>query len=210
MTAFDEFTVAGLSRPAQPWTLRIFPQGIHLTPERGGHPPIHLLRSEIATHVQLLNFGLTPRTLVVRKPVKRNFKLDQTAWPALTAWVGRDARLRMALRQRFGLGIWVGAILMLASIPLGGDPAAGIPPKPFDLQAAALGALLIGGTLVSRRRPHPLMFLADSLWFVGIAMMIAIQVLNGRNPLWLMVVASQLLFVWNGVSLYRDFAAARP
>ncbi len=205
-----ELAVAGLSRPTQPWTLSLYPEGLRLTPQQGGHPSIHILRGELATHVQLLDFGVTRRTLVVRKPVKRNFKLDPAAWPQLTDWVGRDARLRMALRQRLGYGVPLGIFVLITSIPLPGDPAAGIDAVPANPLSAVLGVLLIGSAILARRRPHPALFLVDSAWFAVLAASIAVRVAFGASPLWLILVALQLMLVWSGVSLYRDLSTPRP
>ena len=179
-----EFTVAGVSRPAQPWTLRLFPQGLRLTPQREGEPAIHILRSELATYVHLLNFGVTRRTLAIRKPRKYVFKLDPTPWEHLTAWVGRDAHLRMALRQRLGWGVPVGIFMLIISIPLPGDAAAGIEGVPFSPLPAALGVLLIAGAILARRRPHPALFLLDSTWFAVLAGSLVLRVIYGDNPLW--------------------------
>lgn len=203
-----EFVVAGISRPAQPWTLRLFPDGLRLAPQREGVPPIHLLRAEVPTYAQLLDFGVTRRTLAVRKPVKRAFKLDPPAWSALTEWVGRDTRLRMALRQRLGYGVPLGLLVLATSIPLSGDPEAGIPAVPFDPLAATLGTLLVASALLARWRPHPVLFLVDSAWFAALAASIVVRVAFGDNPLWLILVVLQLLLVWSGLSLYRDLRRA--
>ena len=204
-----EITVAGLTRPAQPWTLRLYDQGLRLTPQREGEPPIHILRSELATHVQLVDFGVARRTLAVRKPKKRLFKLDPTAWPQLTAWVGRDTRLRIALRQRLGYGVPLGIFMLLTSIPLPGNPQAGIPASPFNPLSATLGVLLVAGALLARRRPHPALFLLDSAWFSVLAVSLIVRVAFGGNPLWLILAGLQLLLVWSGVSLFRDLKTAQ-
>jgi hypothetical protein len=202
--AARELTVAGVSRPAQPWTLRLFPQGLRLTPQREGEASIHTLRSEIATHVELVNFGVTRHTLVVRKPKRRVFKLDPAAWAELLAWVGHDARLRIALRQRLGYGIPVGILVLISSLPVPGNPEAGIEGFAFNPLFAVLGVLLIAGAILARRRPHPALFLLDSAWFAVLAGTLVWRVIHGGSPLWLILVVLQLLLVWSGVSLFRD------
>lgn len=204
-----ELIVAGLSRPAQPWRLRLFPQGLRLTPDREGEPPIHILRSELATHVDLVNFGVSRRTMAVRKPRKRLFKLDSAGWVHFTAWMGRDARLRIALRQRIGWGVPVGILMVLTSLPVPGNAEAGIDGVPFNAFSATMGLFLIAGAILSRRRPHPALFLLDSAWFAALAGSMAWRVIQGGNPLWLLLAALQLLLVWSGVSLYRDLRDAR-
>lgn len=204
-----ELTVAGLSRPAQPWTLRLFPQGLRLTPQREGEPPIHLLRSELATHVQLVNFGVTRRTLAVRKPAKRNFKLDPQGWTQLMAWLGRDARLRIALRQRLGYGVPIGIMVLISSLPLPANPEAGTQGVAFNPVFAILGVALIVGAILARRRPHPALFLVDSAWFAVVAGTLVWRVIHGSSPLWLILAVMQLLLVWSGVSLFRDLKGAR-
>lgn len=203
-----ELTVAGLSRPAQPWMLRLFAQGLRLTPQREGERAIHLLRSELATHVDLVNFGVTRRTLVVRKP-KRLFKLDPAAWAQLTAWIGRDARLRIALRQRLGFGVPVGIFMLITSLPLPGNAEAGIEGVSFNPLFATLGVFLIAGAILARRRPHPALFLLDSTWFAVLAGTLVWRVIHGGSPLWLILAVLQLLLVWSGVGLFRDLKAAR-
>lgn len=201
--------VAGLSRPAQPWTLRLFPQGLRLTPEREGEPPIHILRSELATHVDLVNFGLTRRTMAARRPKKRLFKLDPAGWAQLTAWIGRDARLRIALRQRLGYGVPIGIMVLISSLPVPGNAEAGIAGVAFNPLFAVLGVVLIAGAILARRRPHPALFLVDSSWFAVLAGTLVWRVIHGGSPLWLILAVIQLLLVWSGVSLFRDLKGAR-
>jgi len=205
-----ELTVAGLSKPAQPWTLRLFAQGLRLTPRREGEPPIHIIRSELATHVDLVNFGVTRRTLVVKKPSKRVFKLDPGAWADLLAWVGRDAWLRIALRQRMGFGVPIGILVLLSSLPVPGNAEAGIEGVAFNPLFAILGVALIAGAMLARRRPHPALFLVDSAWFAVVAGTLVWRVIHGSSPLWLILVVMQLLLVWSGVSLFRDLSAKPP
>lgn len=203
-----ELTVSGLSRPQQPWTLQLFPEGMRLTPQQGGHPSIHILRSELSTHVHLMDFGLARRTLFVRKPVKRNFKLDPATWPTLTAWVGREAHLRMALRHRLGWGVPAGVLMVLTSVPVPGNPEAGVQGVPFNALWAALGALLIAGAIVSRKWPHPVLFLLDSAWFAVIGATFVVRVIQGGSPLWLLLAALQLQLIWSGISLFRALSMA--
>ena len=73
-----------------------------------------------------------------------------------------------------------------------------------------LGVLLIGSAILARRRPHPALFLVDSAWFAVLAASIAVRVAFGASPLWLILVALQLMLVWSGVSLYRDLSTPRP
>lgn len=205
-----EITVAGLSKPAQPWTLRLFAQGLRLTPQREGEAAIHLLRSELATHVDLVNFGVTRRTLVVRKPKKRLFKLDPAAWEQMKDWIGRDARLRIALRQRLGYGVPIGVLVLISSLPVPGNAEAGIEGVAFSPLFATLGVLLIAGAILARRRPHPALFLVDSAWFAVVAGTLVLRVIHGGSPLWLILVVMQVLLVWSGVSLFRDLSAKPP
>ena len=205
-----ELAVAGLSKPAQPWTLRLFAQGLRLTPQSEGEPAIHLLRSELATHVDLVKFGVTRRTLVVKKPRKRHFKLDPEAWARLTAWIGRDARLRIALRQRLGYGVPIGILVLISSLPVPGNAEAGIEGVAFNPVFAILGVALIAGAILARRRPHPALFLVDSAWFAAVAGTLVWRVIHGSSPLWLILVVMQLLLVWSGVSLFRDLSTKPP
>ena len=202
-------TVAGLSRPVQPWSLRLFPEGLRLTPQREGEPPIHILRSELATHVDLVNFGLARHTLAIRKPRKRLFKLDPAGWAQLTEWVGGDARLRIALRQRIGWGVPLGVLMLLTSLPVPGNVDAGIEGVPFNAFSATMGLFLIVGATLSRRRPHPALFLLDSAWFAALGGTFVWRVIQGGSPLWLLLAALQLLLVWSGISLFRDLRDAR-
>jgi len=198
-----EIPVAGLSRPVQPWLLRLYRDGLRLTP-RAGAPVIHLLRAELPTHVLLLDSGFTRRTLVVRKPLKRNFKLDPPGWSALTEWVGRDARLRMALRQRLAFGIPLGTLLVFAALlPPATPEAAGVAGR---IWTATLGALLVAGAALARWRPHRVLLLMDCALIAVVAGSIVFRLAHGASPLWIILIVMQLLFVWSGVSLYRELA----
>ena len=207
--AADGYAVTTVAARAERWRLRFFPSGLRLDPETTAEEPIHVNRSDALARLDLVDFGFTRRVLSVRAPKKRTFKLPPDAWDELGRWVGRETRLRIALKRRVGMGIPMGVLFLVSAIPIKGDAAAGIEGIPANPLNAALGVLQIAGAVLARRRPRPWLFLLDSAWFAILAASIVFSVLHGASPLWLVLVAFQLMLVGSGLALFREFTSAR-
>jgi hypothetical protein len=193
--AATEVTARGQARA---WTLRLFPEGLRLDPSDGDAQPIHVPRGDAADRLDVMDVALARRILVVRKPAKRTFKLEPAAWEAVVRWIGRDTRLRMALRKRVGLGIPWGIALLVMGLPIAGLPG--------NALNAALGLMILAAAPLARRRPHRALFLVDSVFFGALAVTFADRWLGGGSLLWLAFAALNCWLVWRGIALFREFA----
>jgi hypothetical protein len=63
--------------------------------------------------------------------------------------------------------------------------------------------------LLSRRWPHPVFFLLDSLWFAVLAAQSIHGILAGQSPFWLFIVALQVQLVFSGLQQWRRFSRER-
>ena len=203
------YAVTTLASRPESWSLRFFPNGFRVDPDAAGAAPIHVNRADAEARIDLVDFGLARRVLNVRKPGKHSFKLPADAWDELKRWLGREPRLRIALKRRVGMGIPMGILFLLSAIPLEGDAAAGIEGLAGSPLNALLGVLLIAGAILARRRPRPWLFLLDSAWFALLAASIVFSVVKGASPFWLVLVAFQLGLVWSGIAHFREFTGAR-
>lgn len=189
------------------WTLTLYPDGLRGEREDGG-ARLHLLRGEAPRRVRLVNNALV-RAVVFKKPVRATLKLEPTGYHQLERWLGRDHLLRIALNQRLPWSLPIGILFLLGSLPLAPDPAAGVTGHAADPVSAALGASLILQGVLSRRWPHPVFFLLDSLWFAVLASQTVMGVLAGQSPAWLVIVALQVKLVVDGVRQWRRFSRWR-
>lgn len=191
------------SKPRR-WTLQLFRDGIRGEREDGG-ASFHVLRARLLDSIQVMDGLLIRRTLVVRKPRRTTLKLEPPAFRRLSAWVGDHTLLRLALKGRLSWTIPIGILFVLGSVPLPGDPEAGIEAVPFSPVSAALGALLILQGLASKRLPRPALFLLDALWFLGLAADTLSRVWAGQSPWTLVIVPLQLGLAVSGLRLWRRF-----
>ena len=94
---------------------------------------------------------------------------------------------------------------MIGSLPLPRDSAAGTTSIPFDLIGFGLGLTLVVSWACARWRPHPILFLIDSLWFVALAGYLVMDVVSGRSKGWLVLVAFLLWMVVTGLKHFARF-----
>lgn len=190
------------------WTLQLFAEGLRGERQEGDAASFHIVRDHLPESIQLLDGLLVKRTLVVKKPRKTTLQLEPGPFRTLSRWIGQPTLLRLALKQRLSWTLPIGVLFVLGSLPLPGDPEAGLDPTPFHPVWAILGALLIVQGFVARRWPRPVLFLLDSLWFVGLAAATAYGVWQGDSPYWLVVVLLQLGLAVGGVRLWQRFRHA--
>jgi len=146
------------------------------------------------------------RAFVVQQPRKVNFKLTPQGVAALAEWIGKPVLAAYYMRRRYSWVLPVAVIWVLGSLPLKGDPASGAAAVPFDPVALALGLTLIVSWAFAKWRPHPLLFLIDSLWFLCLAGYLVGDVIGGRSQGWLVLVA---LLVWMVITGLRHFTRFR-
>ncbi len=190
-----------MNKKQRQWTLALHPEHLALAESLEAQPYV-LLRAEMMKSATLVE-GM--HALALNKPVKATFKLTSEAQSALAKWIGKPVLARYYLKRRYGWVLPVAILWVLGSMPMSGDPAAGREPLPFDPVGLVLGLTLIVAWAWAKWRPHPVLFLVDSLWFL---MMAGHRdgVAGGRSKGWLVLV---LVLLWMVVSGLRHFVRFR-
>ena len=185
-----------------PWTLTLHPPHLALADAPGSQPYV-ILREEMMKSATLIE-GM--RVFALTKPRKATFKLAPEGVTALAEWIGQPVLAAYYLRRRYGWVLPVAIIWVIGSLPLGGDTASGVAAVPFDPVGLGLGLTLIVSWAFAKWRPHPLLFLIDSLWFLCLAGYLVKDVIGGRSKGWLVLVA---LLVWMTITGLKHFARFR-
>jgi hypothetical protein len=196
------FSVTELGKAPGQWTLTLHPEHLALAESPGAQPYV-ILRDQVMKSAILIE-GV--RALALKQPFKKTFKLTPEATVKLSEWIGKPTLAAYYLRQRYAWVLPVAVVWMLGSLPLRGDPAKGIDAVPFDPIGLGLGLTLVVSWACARWRPHPLLFLVDSLWFIALAGYLVMGVVNGRSKGWLVLV---VLLLWMVVTGLRHFARFR-
>lgn len=199
-------TASEVGKSGKQWTLELHPAHLALV-EVPGTPPYIILREEVMKSVMLLE-GMNVLTL--SKPLKTNFKLTPDATAALAEWIGKPALIMFYLRRRSAWVLPVAVIWLVGSLPISGNPATGAKPVPFDVIGFTLALILIGSWALVKWRPHPVLFLVDSFWFLLLSARLFVDVfVDGKNKGWLISVAFAGWLVFNGVKHYRRFRGTK-
>ncbi len=96
-----------------------------------------------------------------------------------------------------------------APCPFPGNPEAGTPAYPLDLVGLVLGIALVVAWAFAKWRPHSILFLVDSIWFLFIAGYLAYDVIQGRSKLWLILLPPLLWMVVTGFKSFARFRMTR-
>jgi hypothetical protein len=180
------------------WSLTIHPSHLSLADAPGAQPYV-ILREQFKKEVSFME-GM--RALVVKQPRKIIFKLTPEAADALANWLGKPFLAAFYLKRRFSwlfpwALIWaVGSLIVLIPTP------EGRPPIPFDVASFLLGVALMVSCAFAKWRPHPILFLVDSLWFASVTVNLSVDVVYGRSAGWLVLVA---LTLWMSVTGMKHF-----
>ena len=203
----SELEVVELSGARPKWRLRLEPEAMVLTPE-SGEPATRLSRADARVQVEVHDGILVKRTIVVPKPKRRLYQLPQEAFDKFRTWFGppTEGQLKAALKKRLGWSITIGILIALTSAPLPGDPLSGIEPVPLDLVSLALGSSLVVVGIVSKLFPHRRFFLVDSVWFLALAVETAVDIAQGSNPAWVLLILAYLMIISAGFREFRHFA----
>jgi hypothetical protein len=205
----SEYDAVEVSREQRPWRVLFFPQGLRLEAE-DGRDRVHLLQDQVVSSLHVVDGLLARRVLALRRPRKLTLRLDPEGYRALRRWIGPAAGLRIALRARLSYALPIGTLFLLTSIPLPADPASGAAAVPFDVASALMGAALLLNGLLARIRPHRLLLLIDSFWFLALAAQTAYRIGSGASWLWAILIALQLSLVRSGIGLYQELAPDSP
>jgi hypothetical protein len=169
-----------------------------------GNHVVEIPNSEADEKLQLTESSIFPPFLLLFEPKRTAFKLDPDQLSRLKEWFGppTPARLRRVLKPRFSFCIAIGILYLVLSIPLSGDPVAGMDPIPFDPIGAFLGVSLLALALLAKFRPSRILLLLDAIWFLLLAVSVGFGIYSGNSPWWLLLGA---VLIWSAFDAYRDF-----
>lgn len=194
-------SLAEMGKTDGAWNLTLYPAHLALA-ESPGERPYVILREEVMKSAMLIE-GM--RVFTLSKPRTATFKLTPEGVASLAEWIGKPALAAFYLRRRYGWVLPVAAIWIIGSLPMPASPAGGLEAKPFDLLGCGLGLTLVVSWALARWRPHPALFLVDSIWFLCLAGYLTVGVLEGRSRGWLLLVALLLGMVVTGLKHFVRF-----
>jgi len=199
-------TLSEVGKPGKQWALELHPAHLALV-EVPGTPPYVILREEVMKGAMLIE-GMN--VLALNKPTKASFKLAPEATAALADWIGKPALMLFYLRRRSAWVLPVAVIWLIGSLPISGNADAGNKAVPFDSIGFTLALILIGSWALAKWRPHPLLFLVDSFWFLLLSVRLLIDVfVEGRSKGWLIFGIFAGWLVITGVKHYRRFRGTK-
>jgi len=195
------FFLKELGKTSREWTLTLYPSHLSLAEPHAAQPYV-IFREQMMKSVTLME-GM--RTLAVTEPLKMNFRLTPEARAALAAWIGKPVLAAYYLKRRHAWLLPVAVLWIIGSLPLTGNPGQGVSSIPFDPIGLGLGIMLVATWAWARWRPHPVLFLVDSLWFIALACQLVRNVVNGRSKGWLVFVVLVLWMVGTGLKQFARF-----
>jgi hypothetical protein len=194
----------------QPWTVSIFADRLRFS--GSDVPDYDVMRDELPQLTTLHNSFVLRRLLEVRKTKKRILQFTPEGFGILKEWIGPPTSLdlKFVLKRHFRTGIAMAILFMVLSLPMGGDPADGIEPSPFDMIFFLLGLSLLAIVVVSRLVPHRALFLVEALWFAALAIWVAYSVVVDLDWPWAIVVVLQIYLMAGRIREYRRFSEMQP
>jgi hypothetical protein len=187
------------------WRLEIRPGDLAFFEADDPHPFLILHDKFYREAVLVENMKL----LTLKTGKKATFKLTPEATAAIAQWLGKSMLASFYLRRRYAWIIPVAAIWIIGSLPIAGNPQAGIDAKPLDLIGLCMGFALVIAWAIAKWRPHPILFLVDSFWFLCLAGYLINDVVHGRSKYWLLLVALSLWLVLTGLKYFARFRTTR-
>ncbi len=184
------------------WTLTLLPSHLAIADAPGAQPYV-ILREQIMKTVVVME---STQALIVQQPRKLMFKLTPAGMAALADWIGKSFLAAFYLKRRYAwVSVWAwlwvgGALILLISPPRDGSA------PPFQLFNLLLGVALLAAAAFARWRPHPILFLVDSLWFGTVAVQLTISITQGKSKGWYLLVA---LLAWSAITGFRHFMRFR-
>jgi hypothetical protein len=197
-----EFAIEEMANSNRHWRLVIRSSDLALY-EPEDPQPFVLLREQLHTDV-MLSEGLN--VLAIKKPRKLTFRLTQEATSAVVAWLGEGSLASFYLKQRYSWVLAIAIIWIIGSLPLPGESDQGVEAVPMDGFGLALGLVLAIAWAFAKWRPHPALFLVDSLWFLCLSVYLTLEVWNGRSMLWMILVA---ILLWMAIKGFKHFSRFR-
>jgi hypothetical protein len=191
------------------WKLFLYLNHLTLTSDENTYL-IHRTERERVAHMKLL-FMKRAYRFKLEKKKEMIFDLPQDVHLAMQAWIGPLTKedLKIALKEQLRWTLPIGVLYVFSSMPIAGNPSAGLPPVPLDLLGMILGSLLVLTAMMAKVVPHRAYFLIDSLWFLVMAGYNIANVIQGGSLWWLLLVGLQLQLSNKGVHDFRRFAPVK-
>ncbi len=187
-----------MGKPSSQWTLTLHQTHLALA-ELSDPQPYIILREEMMKSATLME-GM--RAFAIQKPKKMTFKLAPEAVETLAEWIGKPLLAGIYLKRRYSWILPIAVLWVIGSLPIRGNPNVGTDAVPFDPIALILGLTLVVSWAFAKWRPHPALFLVDSLWFLAMSGHLVMNVMDGRSKGWLVLV---VLLVWMAMSGLKHF-----
>jgi hypothetical protein len=170
-----------------------------------------LSREGIARKMSILDGLIFRRTIAFKKPINKVLQMDPLSFNVFARWLGYQPMLEIFLKNRFGWTVAIGVLFIISSMPLPGDAASGINPVPFNPLNMGMGMSLILIGIFSKKFPDRMYFLVDSFWFIILAIITFLGILNkGSSIFWLIFVVFQIVLaasgflIWNRLKVFEN------
>jgi hypothetical protein len=203
----EEMLLAPTNKKSDSWRVALDEERAIFRPFEG--LGVHAVRrDENADHLELVTFGKVAVLTVRTTKPKLQFKLTQEQRERFAAWLGPPTmnHLRVVLRQSYSLMLAIAVLYVLTSLPLPGDPEAGVEALALAPVGLGLGLAAFGLWAHARYHPRPYLFLLDVVWFLVLAADNAWAVSAGRiSPWWLLTLLPVALVVNFRISQYAKF-----
>ena len=209
----EDLSLTPINQPDTPWLVRLQPEKILFTPPPGKGETFEIPHGQRVERLELVRLLGKQSVLLVwldeAKKTKYQFKLSPAERQRLERWFGPPTReqLKIALKRRYAFALPIAVIFILTALPIPANPDEGIeavPARPFSI---GLGAGLLILWTLARVRPHPLLFLLDSIWFVLLGGKLVVDVFQGgAAPIWLLWIGLIIPIVLSGLNNYKSFA----
>lgn len=185
MTLLRLDTVAGKHGS---WRVELRDDAVELVSDDGRWRRV-VPRNELAGRFDLVDLwgGVTVLNLPVEGVQPRlQFRLTPEQRVLIEEWKGpRTLRdLQAMLLRRYAFAVPIGIVFLLLALPMEGDPATGLEPRPVDPITAVLGAGLLLMSGLSRWRPDPRLLWLDSAWFCLLLLSLFRDILTGESSIW--------------------------
>jgi hypothetical protein len=174
-----------------------------------GGESIQILRADAEEKI-VLQESLLGRWLAITIQKERvGVELERSQVALLKEWLGPPTirGLKVALKKRLNWCLPIGILFVFSSLPLSGDPEAGLEAVPFDAVSAFLGASLIAITILARIWFRRILFLLDGVWLSLLALNVTVNIFRGDSLWWAIIVIVLIHAAKGGFSEYQRFAS---
>jgi phage FluMu protein Com len=199
------FNIIRQTGKKQIWQLSLYADRLILHyPEAG--TLVEVLRDQAIHKLKTAKLFLILPVLIVKGLKKFTYRIKANEYEVINEWIGKPQLLKKTLNQRFRWCLPIGFFYMLTSLPLSEDPAAGLEEIPFDPMGMILGLALFVLSFFMKKKPHPSLFVADSVCFFLLLCYTLFQIHSGANVYWGIVIPLFIILIITGMSHYRYFS----